>query len=211
VLFGENILENFSPEIHWLVSFRPGAVARDTMNFREIFEHFRKSMKGGGLDKLADVPVVLGIGTKTIPQEDGAGEMVQIAAVLPGYPSWERLKVGDIILSVDGRKISSQAPQKELHKKIAGAGSASSVQFGILRKGKKIEIDVPLARQSLHQTVRSIELLGKVLRTLGAKFGRIDLACRYTSEGQILLDLNFIAKSIPAATTQPVTRPVEAR
>jgi hypothetical protein len=211
VLFGENILEKFSPEIHWLVSFRPGAVSRDTMSFREIFEHFRKAMKDDRLDKLAEVPVVLGIGTKAIPQADGNGSVVQIAAVLPGYPSWERLKVGDIILSVDGGELSLQSPQKELHNKIAGARSAMSVRFGILRKGKKIEVDIPLARNSFHQTVRSIELLGRVLRTLGAKFGRIDLACRYTTEGQILLNVDFVVKSSPSATAGPVTQPVEAR
>jgi hypothetical protein len=207
VLFGENILSELPPVIHWGLSFKPGPVAEDMKGFREVFEYFWKAVKGNSLTEVAEMPVVLGIGTKVIQQNEGSGAMIQIVAVLPGYPSWNRLRVGDILVSVDGQPIALETPQRDLHKKVAQARSASSIRFGVLRKGEKLEVDVPLAKRSFNHTVRSMEMLSRILRTLGTKFSRIDMACRYTPEGQMFLDFNFVVKKGSSATTQPVTKP----
>ncbi len=204
--FGQVMLAELPPEIHWAMSFKPGEVAKDMKNFREVFEHFWKTMKGNSPGELSRMPVVLGIGTRVISRNDRPGSMLQVAAVLPGYPSWDRLKVGDILVSVDGQPIGFENPQKELHDKVIRERSASSIRFGILRKGDTMEVEVPLGRRSFNHTVQTLKMLTGILRTLGTKFNRIDLACRYTPEGQIFLDCNFVAKKIPAPATQPAPR-----
>lgn len=69
------------------------------------------------------------------------------------------IKSGDVIVSLDGKTISSFA---ELRAKVATAGAGKKVKMGLLREGKPMEVDVEL--QNSEQSATSAETLMPALQ-----------------------------------------------
>jgi hypothetical protein len=180
--------------VHWAISVNPSKASADMQLLRNVLIHFRKSLRGGtDSPALQEIPVVLGIGIKEVKGPDQKSAVVQVAGVMPGYPAWRRLAAGDVILSVNGELIDPTSPLKDLHRKLSAFSKDSrSVQMEILRSARKLRVEIPLNSRNFPLAIQSLSLLQKVLHTISVDFSQIDVACTYTSEGQIHLVFDFI-------------------
>jgi hypothetical protein len=193
---------------HWAMSFDPGKAADDISALREVLIHLGQNMRGGlGPQTAQNIPVVLGIGTKVVNREGEKNSVVQVAAVLPSYPAWRKLQVGDIILSVNDQAIDPASPRKDLHQKINSmAPKMQSIKMKVLRAGKNIEVEIPLTYRNFVLTVKSMQLLHKILNALARNFDQIELACTYTPQGRVHIVFDFISKPKPSAASQPTKK-----
>jgi serine protease Do len=74
-----------------------------------------------------------------------SSEGALVSNVIPGLPADEGgLQAGDIILTVDGRKIANT---RELIDYVSRQGPDATVELGILREGKKLEKTIQLAER----------------------------------------------------------------
>jgi serine protease Do len=74
-----------------------------------------------------------------------SNEGALVSNVIPGLPADEGgLQAGDIILTVDGRKIANT---RELIDYVSRQGPDATVELGILREGKKLEKTIQLAER----------------------------------------------------------------
>jgi len=180
--------------VHWAMSINPSKVSSDMRLLRKVLILFRQNLGGGvGSSYLQDIPVVLGIGIKVVKGEDQKSALAQVAGVLPGYPAWKHLQVGDVILAVNGRPIAPASPLKDLHKKLATASlDTKIIKMEILRSAKKMKVEIPLNFRNFMLSIQSLGLIEKVLETMSANFNQIDLACTYTADGQVHLIFDFI-------------------
>ncbi len=196
----------FEP-VYWTLSFNPSVTADHVKAVEPIVDRLWLAMnlprRGDTSNVTKRSPVKLGIGTREIELPDPKQKAVQIAAVLPGYPAWGRLQVGDRVLAVNGSPIDPAAPQKDLHAKVNGvlAGKDRLLRLNVLRAGMPREIEILLIKRNFAVAPQSVRLLYKLLSAAGQKFQQINLTCNYTPAGQIRLNFHFTSK--PAPTTQP--------
>lgn len=75
-----------------------------------------------------------------------ARKVVELIRVVPGAPADGRLEVGDRILAVDGKPLSSSDPEAEFqeHIRTAGGGASTEMRFTVERKGEAREVTVPV-------------------------------------------------------------------
>ncbi|GKX59941.1 serine endoprotease DegQ [Leminorella grimontii] len=96
------------------------------------------------------------------------------------------IKSGDVIVSLDGKTISSFA---ELRAKVATAGAGKKVKMGLLREGKPMEVDVEL--QNSDQSSTSAETLMPALQGATLNNGEVQ-----GNKGVLIKD---VEKGSPAA------------
>jgi hypothetical protein len=202
----KRIFSQLPDTVHWAMSIDPAKAGEDMKLFREVLIHFWQGMSGEAASQyLQDIPVVLGIGTKVVKGEDPKRTIVQVAGVLPGYPAWHHLQVGDLILSINGEPIDPASPLKDMHKKISACSqNAQSIKMDVLRSNQKVQVEIPLSSRNFTLSVKAMSLLEKILHTMARDFTQIELACTYTPEGQIHLVFNFIPIPSPSPTSAPV-------
>lgn len=85
-----------------------------------------------------------GIGANV--QKDPNSGGLRIVSTIPGSPAQQKLKRGDIIITVDGEDIT-MLPESEIVGKVRGP-AGTTVKFGIIREGERklLEIEVQRAR-----------------------------------------------------------------
>lgn len=85
-----------------------------------------------------------------VPGEDRLSGGVMIQAVVPGTPG-ERagLKPGDVIVSLDGRKLAVEEAVDEFREGVASKRPGTKVKFGVLREGEVRIVEVALAPKPL--------------------------------------------------------------
>ncbi len=191
---------------NWALSFRPSAMARHTKVFCEMLDELWPAIQSPfGSTMVGKNPfrVVLGIGSRVVkmPNEDRA--VVQVAAVLPGYPAWDKLRIGDVILDVDGSPLDSASPQKDLHRKVDGAiNRGDNVKMRVLRAGQPRDVEIAISRFNGVISPRGLKMLHRLLDTIGGRFDQVDIACNYAPDGQIRVQFNFQPRAA-ATTTRP--------
>jgi hypothetical protein len=99
--------------------------------------------------------------TRTIP---GAVEVMQ---TLPDYPAFGVLQPGDLILQVNGRPLSPEAPVRSLREMLAAADESGKVTLRVRRNAQdqNLVVSMPLPEEALHP-VQPIRLLGQVAQFL---------------------------------------------
>jgi serine protease Do len=98
------------------------------------------------------------------------GEGVLIADVFKGHPADKAgIEPGDILFSINNQEIHSA---KELSRAIAGFGDGKKIQVTIIRKGKKINKKIKLAKRSEMEPGQTISKTG--FDTFGFRFETID-------------------------------------
>lgn len=93
------------------------------------------------------------MGIEADKSDDGA---LKVIAVVPGGPA-ERagIKVGDVLVSVNGIAFSDEAKVKEMKKASLGIGSTAA--YGVKRNGEAMTINVTLERIPDAQLAQMIE------------------------------------------------------
>ncbi|HSW46215.1 MAG TPA: PDZ domain-containing protein [Phycisphaerae bacterium] len=74
--------------------------------------------------------------------------MVEIAQTLPDWPAHGRLLPGDRITAVDGRKLDPQRALPSLRNALATRPSDDPLRLTVVRQGRPVEVDIPLASSS---------------------------------------------------------------
>jgi len=84
---------------------------------------------------------------------------VKVAQTLPNWPAHKRLQPNDIIVSVDGQKLSPVNALRSLRLRLATREDPEKVKLGIIRDGKKHNIVIPMpAKKSATDHLQPIQL-----------------------------------------------------
>jgi serine protease Do len=125
------------------------------------------------------------------PSTDGA----LVGDVQPEGPSKGVLKEGDIIVSFDGQKIKNV---NQLRNLVASAGPGKTVQLGVIREGRQIEVPLKLGELPSSQsgeTPAKDEALDETSETLGMAVENLtaDLARRLNSKRTVGVVITRVA------------------
>ncbi|MCY1080396.1 CPBP family glutamic-type intramembrane protease [Archangium lansingense] len=99
-----------------------------------------------------------------------ARKVVELNHVAPGLPADGRLEVGDRILAVDGKPLSSSDPEVEFQERIreAGGGASTELRFTVERKGETREVTVAVGpARNAGPFNKSDSMLWLCLRAIG--------------------------------------------
>lgn len=119
------------------------------------------------------------------------------------------LKAGDVLVSVDGKPISSFA---ELRAKVGTTGPGKTVKIGLLREGKPLEVAVTLensdnvgtSAQSLHPTLQGASLSN--IDVKGKKGVKIDSVEKGTPAAQIGLQKDDVIVGVNREPIETITQ-----
>jgi len=99
------------------------------------FEGRQRKTLGVGVDGALDAAKAKALG---LPDDQGGYEVTSITAGSVAEKSG--LSVGDVIVSVHGKPLSSDDPLRSLQRLIGGAPSKKDVEIGVLRGGKPVKL-----------------------------------------------------------------------
>jgi len=99
------------------------------------FEGRQRKTLGVGVDGALDAAKAKALG---LPDDQGGYEVTSITAGSVAEKSG--LAVGDVIVSIHGKPISSDDPLRSLQRLIGGAPSKKDVEIGVLRGGKPVTL-----------------------------------------------------------------------
>jgi len=102
---------------------------------------------------------LLGIAAK---DHNGA---VNVTAVVPGYPAWGKLKIGDAITAVNGQPLAETKPSADLHRKVR-ALRGKKIKLNVHRGGKTstVTINLPKTLLPADALARNLKLLLPLLK-----------------------------------------------
>jgi hypothetical protein len=102
-----------------------------------------------------------------VPTARAVGAAVEVGQTLPNYPAFGVLQPGDLILGVNGRSLSADAPSSSLRQMLAAASESGQVRLRIRRGGldRDVTVKMPRAEEGL-QSVEPIKLLQQAARFL---------------------------------------------
>ena len=90
----------------------------------------------------------------TVPNQMQPG--VRIVLTLPGFPAFEKLRAGDIVLTLDGQPLSHRDPASDFADRIATHPLGLAMELGILRDGDGMRVNLtPASSQALQQLIAS--------------------------------------------------------
>jgi len=180
---------------NWVMSFNPQVMANHFQVLTEmagdIWPALRHSLDSATGEK-SPFRVKLGIGSRIVKMAEEDRRVIQVAAVLPGYPAWDKLRIGDLILDIDGEALDPVSPQKDLHQKVnALLQEGQNIKIRIYRAGELKDIEIPASTFNGMVSFRGLKVLHRLLVAFGRQFNEIHVACNYAPDGQICLQFDF--------------------
>jgi hypothetical protein len=186
-----NSPQNALPDqANWTMRFDPTKMSTHTKTLSNILGMYWPAIQSGLSDRRnSNFRMTLGIATRIIRTENSQPS-VQVATVFPGYPAWEKLQVGDVILAVNNQPLTLDNPQKDLQKKTVSAiNNKKTITFSVIRSGSVRDVTLSIPNHFSVGPVKSIKLLQRILSAVGKQFSEISMACRYATDGGITLDI----------------------
>ncbi len=102
-----------------------------------------------------------------VPTARAVGAAVEVGQILPKYPADGVLEHGDLILGVNGRSLSADAPSTSLRQMLAAASESGQVSLRIRRSGRDQDVTVKMPRpEEGLQSVEPIKLVEQAARFL---------------------------------------------
>ncbi len=175
---------NLPEHASWFMEFKPASLAKRINGIISRLDEFQRNFN---FSMHHQSRILLGIGTKVTKNPQTGMPMLKVAAVLPGYPAWGKLKINDIIIAVNGEAIGDIISVSALSSKITTALKHSrTIKFTVIRGKvlKDIIIAVPKTIFAKQKT-QSIKLLEKMLYKAGIYFRTIAVSGTENKNGEI--------------------------
>ncbi len=106
---------------------------------------------------------ILGIAAAT---EEDQRAAVRVAAVVPGYPAWGKLKVDDYIIGVNGQSLQAGNATVDLQRKFRSIDAVTAT-LDVIRNGQHIKITVQLPgkdRSVSQNLINTLTISAKVMQ-----------------------------------------------
>ena len=190
---GEGKAKSFNlPEVtHWFTIFDPSALAKRLKYLGNPLSHIWNRFQ----NRFSSNPIKLGIGTKIVQEPKTKKQQLTIAAILPSYPAWGKLQIGDIIISVDGKPLDKEQIQEDFNQKIKEAcNNLGEVELTLIRKEVEHQVKIVFREPALENTVKSVRLVDSILESLGKKIKTVKVNCGYTPAGEIDIHIEMKKK-----------------
>ncbi len=178
----------FDEDANWCLLFKPASLSK---RIDDIIAKFGEFQQNFNFSVHHQTKIILGIGTKVAKNPETGEPILKVAAVLPGYPAWGKLKIDDVIVAVNSEKIDRIISAAELSSKIAKALKHSrTIRFTVIR-GKVLKtVTITVPQMILHsRQTRAIMLLKKLLNRASLYVNKVMISSRETETGEIEISI----------------------
>ncbi len=175
--------------VNWIAQFKPANLARRIDAFTGRLNQFQQSFnfpiphnKSAGRYR-----VILGIGTKIEKDTKTNEPILKVAAVLPGYPAWDKIQIGDVIVAINGKPLENTTNASSLSARISQALKHSrKIKITVIRGKILKEITITIPKITIAPPrMNALKLLKRMLDTAARYYQTVTISSIKAKAGEV--------------------------